>query len=1317
LLNLLVEEAPPAQVNNAGGAYVAETAALAGGGYVVAWTHVQDTPGGTEYSVRAQRFDASGAEVGSEIVATSGTAYAPNTVAVAGLSNGAFVLSWDGPTAGSPGQASDIQARIYGADGLPIGSQFVANTATGEAETTPQATALAGGGFVLTWRSEVFPGTEGDTIRAQMFNSSGVKVSSEMVVAGGGGGFQFPHSVGALTGGGFVVTWADQTSGAYELRGRIYDASGTSVASPQFAQSFAGRMDIGALGGGFVVAWKDQADTLHYQFYYQDGQARTGVLTASDPDHVADQVSLAMLPSGAVVLAWADQGPNDPAPTFRAQLFDPDGARIGDPLALDPQADLYTLSLSALADGKVAVAYHREGSIFQQLLDTPTFGTVDADTFTGGPGADHYVALGGNDTINGGAGNDILLPRAGVDTVRGDAGNDTIVIDDSGVTASVVTGEVFDGGADFDTLLIRSLSAQFYRATVSGIEEVRFDVASGPSGAGFYASQIDSSGITRIVGSDGFASFTVRVDGNSGTYTMPNFTLVDWVASPDLLTAPGDVLALSATAGTGDFILNAREGLASVQMLIGGTGNDTLNGSSGRDILVGDGGFSGNGVNVLNGNGGDDVLRLFNYAFPGTVDLGLGSAFNGGSGWDALQIGGVINFQGTVSGIEQIHFEPVSGSIDVAPAADVTFSAQTMAQLPSSLVLSGTGTITVNLAPGDSYDASAFVVAAGASVAHVANGSSANDTIRGLQTADTLNGNGGNDTLVGGGGADTMTGGAGADVFLYRAAADSLAGQEDWLSDFEHGTDKIDLRQIAVQTISLAVSGAGTPGAWTQATIAVQGAQTMVIRVAGEATLADFLVTQSHSPQTIMGTAGADHLVSQGGDTLLGLAGNDTLVGSANAASTMQGGTGDDWYFVHRTGDSLVELVGEGNDRLVAGVSYTLSAGREIETLTTLDAAGTTAIDLTGNAFGQVILGNAGANVLSGGGGSDTLLGLAGNDSLVGNADAASTLQGGTGDDWYFVFRTGDSLVELAGEGNDRLFAGVNYTLSAGQAIETLSTLDAASTTAINLTGNELSQVIFGNAGANVLSSGGGADTLLGLGGNDTLVGSAGAASTLQGGTGDDWYFVLRTGDSLVELAGQGSDRLFAGVDYTLSASQAIETLSTLDGAGTTAINLAGNELDQLIIGNAGANVLSGGGGTDTLLGLGGNDILLGGDGDDQLAGGLGADRLDGGAGADLLVFSDALGGGNVDSVTGFTSGQDRLFLDNDVFTGLSAGGLAAGAFATGTTAADADDRIVYDSTSGSLWFDADGSGAGAAMLFATLTPGTTLAAADIVVV
>ncbi|WP_287373561.1 calcium-binding protein, partial [Mesorhizobium sp.] len=109
-------------------------------------------------------------------------------------------------------------------------------------------------------------------------------------------------------------------------------------------------------------------------------------------------------------------------------------------------------------------------------------------------------------------------------------------------------------------------------------------------------------------------------------------------------------------------------------------------------------------------------------------------------------------------------------------------------------------------------------------------------------------------------------------------------------------------------------------------------------------------------------------------------------------------------------------------------------------------------------------------------------------------------------------------------------------------------------------------QTIEGNAGANTLNGGVGADTMIGHGGNDE-------------------YYVDNAGDKGVESSGQGQDRVWTSVSYALSAGSSIEVLGTTKDAGTTAINLTGNESAQTIQGNAGANVINGGGGADKLSG------------------------------------------------------------------------------------------------------------------------------------
>jgi Ca2+-binding RTX toxin-like protein len=146
------------------------------------------------------------------------------------------------------------------------------------------------------------------------------------------------------------------------------------------------------------------------------------------------------------------------------------------------------------------------------------------------------------------------------------------------------------------------------------------------------------------------------------------------------------------------------------------------------------------------------------------------------------------------------------------------------------------------------------------------------------------------------------------------------------------------------------------------------------------------------------------------------------------------------------------------------------------------------------------------------------------------------------------------------------------------------------------------------------------------------------------------------------------------------------------------------------VTGTAADETIYGGASTDILRGEGGNDRLVGGQGADNLWGGLGNDELTGGFGKDAFVFNQAASATNVDTITDFAVNDDLIRLSKSAFTAFSttaSGVLSGSAFALGTQAQDADDRIVYHQESGTLYYDADGVGGASAIIFAKLSNAT----------
>lgn len=454
---------------------------------------------------------------------------------------------------------------------------------------------------------------------------------------------------------------------------------------------------------------------------------------------------------------------------------------------------------------------------------------------------------------------------------------------------------------------------------------------------------------------------------------------------------------------------------------------------------------------------------------------------------------------------------------------------------------------------------------------------------------------------------------------------------------------------------------------------------------------ADNILISNAGNDVLNGLAGHDQLFGgAGNDTLSGGTGNDTLDGgSGNDAMT--GGAGDDTYFIDSIRDSAVEAAGGGNDTVRSTVTLTLVANIENAVL-----EGNSAINATGNAEINRLTGNNAANVLSGGAGNDFLYGGGGDDRLDGGL-GNDQMAGGDGNDTYVVDSIGDVVTETSG--TDTVIASFNFVL--GVDLENLTLTG----TAQSGTGNTLNNTIIGNSAANLLYGGGGHDVLIGGTGADQLF----------GGAGNDVYDIDNAGDRITENSGEGTDTVTSTV--TVTAIMIGDHVEAINLMGTAAINATGNAAGNIITGNANANILNGEAGNDTLNGGGGSDRLFGGADQDTLNGGLGNDLLDGGTGADIFVFSSALGRGNIDTIQNFLAAEDTIHLDDAIFRAFTPGDLSATAFLINTRALDADDRLFYNSQTGALFYDADGTGSTAAIQFAILSKNLTLTAADFVII
>jgi Ca2+-binding RTX toxin-like protein len=244
---------------------------------------------------------------------------------------------------------------------------------------------------------------------------------------------------------------------------------------------------------------------------------------------------------------------------------------------------------------------------------------------------------------------------------------------------------------------------------------------------------------------------------------------------------------------------------------------------------------------------------------------------------------------------------------------------------------------------------------------------------------------------------------------------------------------------------------------------------------------------------------------------------------------------------------------------------------------------------------------------------------------------------------------------------------------------------------------------------------------LTGGGGGDVLVGGAGS-DTLTAGDGDDTVNAGTGDDLIVGGDGAGNDTYNGGagfdtVKYTSAiAGIRVDLSAAKDQAGSIAAgDAAGIGVDQLsgienVIAGKYADTVIGSSAANQLWGNGGNDTLNGGAGNDKLYGGAGKDTLTGGAGKDSFVFDTAPAGS--DTITDFSRAEgDKIQFSKAAFAGFShLGALTADEFyaaAGAKTAHDASDRVIYDTASGKLYYDADGQGGAVAVQVALLGAST----------
>ncbi len=788
---------------------------------------------------------------------------------------------------------------------------------------------------------------------------------------------------------------------------------------------------------------------------------------------------------------------------------------------------------------------------------------------------------------------------------------------------------------------------------------------------------------------------------------------------------------------------------------IGGRFNDTLLGNDGDNILDG-----GRGADRMAGFGGDDT-----YYVDSRYDI-VREGVNGGDDTvillcDRLDMGNFANVEHVIFG-QHSTIRPGASDIEVSveagTVADIllgTNAGETLDGGGGSDVIFGRGGDDVIIGGRDSL--------ASRDINNTIDVEDLDDQTESDDGDDTLYGGDGNDDILGGQGDDVLIGGRGDDTLSGQAGVDVFWGGE--------GSDTVDYSrespfQLLVNLATNVASGGTASGDTFHGIENLIGSDDRIDRFIGTGAANHF---QGQGGGDYFNGGGGDDLLDGGadGDIIYAEGGNDTVIGGSGQ-DYLDGGAGID-TIVYRgsssgvtvdlaagtalggDGDGQVQIVGRG-----AAIRHDILAGFE---------------NAVGSGLGDHLIGTSGVNALFGGRGDDTLTGGAGVDRLHGGigsdtADYSNASQGAqlslnggpSGGDFY------DSIENLAGTGfDDALTGNAARNILTGQGGDDLirgggggdtllgdfayqgeapprpgfgtgyATLGPGATNNSLATAFDISNNFSLIGDPDIFDSTTVPHTTVnatgnGLGGYYKLDLAAGTILTVDidgiadPDIHDSWLRLLDgTGAVIAENDDGGGDPgSTSGRDSSLvTVIEQTGTYYLLEGSWSPAEPDGWSE--SVPAGSAYTlNVSAEFPPAPTLPGAPGSDTLLGESGADLLDGGLGADQLTGGTGADTFRFSTALGAGNIDRITDFNPAEDRILLDNLVFTTVGGNGpLAASAFqqSAAGTAGDAADRILYDTDAGTLAYDADGTGSAAAIRFARLDPGLTLSADDFLVI
>ena len=550
--------------------------------------------------------------------------------------------------------------------------------------------------------------------------------------------------------------------------------------------------------------------------------------------------------------------------------------------------------------------------------------------------------------------------------------------------------------------------------------------------------------------------------------------------------------------------------------------------------------------------------------------------------------------------------------------------------------------------------------------------------------------------LIGSGFNDTMTGGANADVINTGAGDDKIY---DFIgNDYLNGGDGVDTLYLTRTSVYL------------NAALDVQLTNVETVSAATAASGVNIDLSGQSEGFTIIGSDQADYLKGGAqGDTFIGSSGVDTL----------DGGYGNDTLLISFDYNNITNAQ-------LANIE-SISAASAIKGLVINLGAQNERLNITGSGYSDTITGSIGIDVIVAGAGDDVIKGFA----------SADTIDGGTG---------ADTLILTATSANLNAATDAQLTnVEAISAIETTAPINinlSAQTESFMISGGNYSDTLTGGAGDDTFYGFNGSDNIDGRNGTDTLVilatsASLNGASDAQLTNVEAISAVNAPSGVTISMINQSEGFNFTGsnfADQLVGTTQAdffteFKGADTIDGgASIDTIKLTATSLDLNKASNAqvvniekvsAATALAGV--TIDLTNQTERIDITGSAFNDTIIGGSGVNYLTGGLGVDHFVFNAPASSTGIDTLVDFTPAEDVLDFNHTTFASLgSVGSLLPSKFhvsVTDVAAHNATDRLIYNSTTGTLYYDIDGLGGAGAIQIAHFSNHAALKDTDFIII